>query len=1218
MAGKDGSLIFDTKLDSSGFEKGLNGIGSVAQKGLAVTGKVLETAAAGIAALGGAAVKVGSDFEAGMSQVQAIMGTVSDQDLPDIIKKADEMGLSFEKGASATETAMNILTAKAMEMGASTKFSATESAEALNYMAMAGWKAEDMIGGIEGIMNLAAASGEDLAATSDIVTDALTAFGMKADESGHFADVLAQASASANTNVGEMGEAFKYVAPVAGTLGYSIEDVSMAIGLMSNGSVHASQAGTALRGALTRLVKPTEDMQQTMIDLGLAVEQVEHVVDSSKVDKLQGKIADKTAAMQKAQINYNTAVSKYGADSAQAQKAAISLETAQRKLAEASGSLSAAQAGSNQVVGIQNTLLTDGSGKMKSFYDVMLQLRKSFRGMTEEQQAQAAATLFGQEAMSGMLNIINASDEDFEKLSGALSNCSGASKEMAEIMQDNLQGQLTGLQSKLETLGISLYQTMQDTAKDVVKEAQGMVVQLQDSFNEGGFDGLVGSIGNVLAQVVQRTAQAAPMVIDSAVRLVTSFCAGLKNAPGIGEAGAALITSIIVGLVSCTGELWSTAVFLFAEFLSGLAAQLPQILESGKEAVAQFGQALMDNAPSIFSSAGIIISTLFNGIMSALPQISSAGVDILNRLAEGIAVNLPALIPTAMQALVEFSGSLRQNVGLLVDAGLNLVMTLAQSLIDNLPVFIETIPAIVTNIAGIINDNAPKLLTTGIELLGKLAMGLIQSIPVLVANIPQIIEAIVAAFTAFNWLSLGKNIVDSIAKGIKSLAKSVPGALKNIGQTAVNWLRTINWHTLGADIIDLILIGINSLLTAVPNALKSIGLSAVEFFKGIDWLDLGINVVKGIAAGITGALDGLWSAVGGLCSGMLDGIKDFFGIHSPSTVMTEQGAFLVQGLINGIADMPAELAAYLDQTVRKVIAWGQQMFSSVQSIIQNVVNTAVNLIATLPGKVWTWLVNVVTKVVQWGQQMYTTATTAIQRMISSIISLLSELPGKVWTWLVNTVAKVTAWGQQMLSTARDAVRSMVSNVISILSELPGKVSGELAKVTSGMVSWGADIVGRLTHVGSNIVSGIWNGISSGWNWLKDKVAGLANSLLDAAKNELGINSPSTEFRDQFGRWLMPGAVEGVKRSMPGALREMKAQAGELLAAMQGTVDASINRVALNASAMAGARALTSAGTVIYNDNHQEQENNYHVPVVTPAETAKANREAFRRMAGGVK
>ena len=221
----DGSIIIDTKLDSTGFQKGIQKLQGAAKTGLAALGGV-------VSGFGAYAIKAGSDFEASMSKVGAISG--------------------------ATAEDMELLTAKAKEMGAATKFSASESAEALQYMAMAGWKTEDMLGGLEGIMNLAAASGEELALTSDIVTDALTAFGLKASDSGHFADVLAKASSNANTNVAMMGYTFKYAAPLAGALGYSIEDTALAIGLMANAGIKSETAGTALRTMFSELTGVVE------------------------------------------------------------------------------------------------------------------------------------------------------------------------------------------------------------------------------------------------------------------------------------------------------------------------------------------------------------------------------------------------------------------------------------------------------------------------------------------------------------------------------------------------------------------------------------------------------------------------------------------------------------------------------------------------------------------------------------------------------------------------------------------------------------------------------------------------------------------------------------------------------------------------------------------------------------------------------------------------
>ena len=190
-------------------------------------GEKLLPITAGVTALGTAAVKTASDFDSAMSKVAAVSGATGD----DLDKLRD----------------------KAREMGSKTKFSASEAAEAMNYMAMAGWKTNDMLSGIDGIMNLAAASGEDLATTSDIVTDALTAFGLTAQGSGHFADVLAAASSNANTNVSMLGESFKYCAPIAGALGFSCEDTAEALGLMANAGIKSTQSGTSMRSIMTAL-----------------------------------------------------------------------------------------------------------------------------------------------------------------------------------------------------------------------------------------------------------------------------------------------------------------------------------------------------------------------------------------------------------------------------------------------------------------------------------------------------------------------------------------------------------------------------------------------------------------------------------------------------------------------------------------------------------------------------------------------------------------------------------------------------------------------------------------------------------------------------------------------------------------------------------------------------------------------------------------------------
>lgn len=324
-------------------------------------------------------IDVGKSFEAGMSEVQAISGA---------------SGKDLER-----------LSNKAKEMGATTKFSATESATALKYMAMAGWKTDQMVSGLAGVMNLAAASGEDLGTVSDIVTDSMTAFGLKANQSGHFADVLAKASSSSNTNVAMMGETFKYVAPLAGSMKYSIEDTATAIGLMANAGIKGSQAGTSLRSIITRLVKPPKDAATALNALGIST--------------------------------------------------------------------------------------TKADGSMKPLRETMAELREKFSGLTESQKASYASSIAGQEAMSGLLAIVNASDSDFNKLQKAIDNSSGAAKKQADVMNNNLQGALYDLGSAAESVGIGIYEDIKTPLTKAVGVGTAQLRVLSNKLKKGGIKEIV-------------------------------------------------------------------------------------------------------------------------------------------------------------------------------------------------------------------------------------------------------------------------------------------------------------------------------------------------------------------------------------------------------------------------------------------------------------------------------------------------------------------------------------------------------------------------------------------------------------------------------------------------------------------------------------------------------------------------------------------------------
>lgn len=449
------------------------------------------------------------DFESMMSQVKAISG--------------------------ATGQAFDDLTAKAQEMGATTKFTATESAEAFNYMAMAGWKPQQMIDGISGIMSLAAASGEDLGTTSDIVTDALTAFGLQAGDAGHFADVLAQASANANTNVSMLGESFKYVAPVAGAMNYSVEDTSLALGLMANASIKGSMAGTALKTSLANMAAPTDSMAEAM--------------------------------------------DKYGIS------------------------------------------LTDSEGNMKSLRGVIDNLRGSLGGLSETEQTAAASTIFGKEAMAGMLAIINASEEDYNKLSTAIDNSKDAAEGMADTMLDNLKGSFTLMQSAIEGTENAFGKRLSPYLRDIAGGIADAMPGITDGIN-AVMDVVDDKIAGVKRKITDMTSSDEWKNADLFGKIDIAWDSIIAKPFGnwVSGDGAQLIST---GL----GTLFSSAsAILPGGEKAGLTSWLSAgILAKGAATVAQKGKSIVETLSPIGDAIGNITEAAGNAndVMDFVGNLSS-------------------------------------------------------------------------------------------------------------------------------------------------------------------------------------------------------------------------------------------------------------------------------------------------------------------------------------------------------------------------------------------------------------------------------------------------------------------------------------------------------------------------------------------------------------------------------------------------------------------
>lgn len=491
---------------------------SAATGNLAKGAAVVAAGAAPLAAMIGTA----ATFEQAMSKVKAITNS------------------SNEDMARLNETAQ--------QLGASTQFSATQAAEAMSYLGMAGWKTDQIIAGMPGMLDLAAASGSDLATVADIVSDDLTAFGMSADQAGHMADVMAAASTNANTNVEMMGMTFKYAGAVAGALGYSLEDVSIATGLMANAGIKADQAGTSLRAIMTRLIDPPKDAADALNALGISA------------------------------IN--------------------------------------------------------ADGSVKPFRQTIMELREKFQGLSQSEKAQMASSIAGTDAMSGFLAVVNASDSDFNTLANAIDNADGASKQMANTMNDNAKGGAIQLQSAIEGVSIAIGSIFLPTLARIA----GVMAQT------------VGSVANwakehqeLVGIIITTTAAIAGLIM--AVLAINVAAAGilyLKN--------SFLLYKMVVSDANILMRLWAGATKMAAAAQMALNAVMsanPIILiimailaavaafvyfyntnEKFRNMVISSWNAIKTTASSVWSTIVVAIGTAWEWIVSA----AQAGMAVLNAI----------------------------------------------------------------------------------------------------------------------------------------------------------------------------------------------------------------------------------------------------------------------------------------------------------------------------------------------------------------------------------------------------------------------------------------------------------------------------------------------------------------------------------------------------------------------------------------------------------
>lgn len=907
-----GYLDLDTSKFKAGFKSALNDLKvfqsetatskdklSAFSSAAASTGKSLTKGlTVPIASIGAAAVTVTAKFDAGMSKVQAISG--------------------------ATSKEMEQLREKAKEMGAQTKFSATESAEAFNYMAMAGWKTNDMLDGIEGIMNLAAASGEDLATTSDIVTDALTAFGLSAKDSTHFADVLAAASSNANTNVSMMGETFKYVAPVAGSLGFSVEDVSTAIGLMANSGIKGSQAGTALRNIFTRMVKPTGESAKAMEQLGVSV------TDSSgqmkDFDTIMGDLRKGFAGLSEAEKAQAASAlagqegmsgllaivnssdkdfnklkdSIYNADGASQQMAETMIDNLPGAITLAKSALEGLGIRIGEVITPAVTKVvrvftsfiswlsqaSDGTVRFAVGMGIILASIGPVLMITGTLTRQVLTLI---EAYN-MLSKVMAG----KTVAGFIKAAAAKAKDMAMTIADtvaNLRyqaslrsgtGVISGTISKVLALAAA-HKVAVGAALGVVGAVIGLIVYMKKTGTS--VDELKDKIINMFNNLVEQV----PEIMNT----VSQVAAGIVKQ----------IPTIISGALTSLGTIVSTGLAnlktALPEIAKWWANDMPQLITVGSEMIVNIINGFAKTLPELINTGSDMIVQMIDEFFAQVPKFIDAGMQIVLALVEGVVAAMPQLVSS-------MSTILTNNIGPILSQIVKVMTTIANSIVTNLPVILQSLVTIITALVKAIADNAPMIITAALKLMISLAAGILQALPQIVVAAAKIAAALIQAILSIigAMISAGVKILQALWRGIQSWAGALASKVKGVGKRVLKSIISGigNLISAGRNWIIGLWNGIKSWVGKVTSGVRSFAKRLPGVVKGAlgSLFSAGANFIQGLWNGIKSKVGGVISGLRSKLSEAAGLAKKIFKLGSPSRLMFQYGVWFMEGLENGI------------------------------------------------------------------------------------------------------------------------------------------------------------------------------------------------------------------------------------------------------------------------------------------------------------------------------
>ncbi len=1016
----DGSLLFNTKLDATGFQKGMGKLSGLAKTGLGGVGNLAKNVGTkltnmhkvggvALAALGGLAIKAGADFDAGMSEVQAISG--------------------------ATAEELEALRTKAKQMGATTKFSATESAEALKYMAMAGWDSQKMLDGLPGVMNLAAASGENLGLVSDIVTDSMTAFGIEASKAGEFADVLAMTSSKSNTNVALLGESFKYVAPLAGALGYSSEDTAVALGLMANAGIKGSQAGTTLKTSLANLAKPSKQMATYMDKLGISM--TDSAGEVKPLDQLlremRGSFADLSEAEQ-----------------AQAASAIFGKESMAGMLA------------------ILNTSEADFDSLTKSINNSTGAAEDMAKVMNDNLKGDI--TLF-KSALEGVgIALYEGVDNPARKVVQAFSGYMGQ-------LQSAIDGPNDKVNEFLERTGMTA-----DEAGTVIEDNRSMIERIGGAF------------GDILGDMAGKVAAAVPEMIKGAEALIGALFQGLsENTGAIAEAGTAIMSGLLEIFLEYGGQFLEFGINVVTEMAQGLSQKAPKLVQEALSALTRVTDALWENMPLLLEAGGQMLVSLAEGLVTAIPQIAvaildmvqfmlftlidiapdliKAGFDMIANLAQGIAEYIPELMVTITELIPTILTALIEGLPQLFEAGITILSSLVTGILEALPLLIEAIPQLITTIIDYISEALPMLLESGLGIMVALINGLVENLPLLVDATLQIIDAIVG-FITDNLPLLIESAIEILMTLANGIVEALPLLIESAGEILNSLITTITENL--PLLIEMALEMIISIVTGIIDNLDKIIEAAVALIDTIIMavldnlpaiINATIEIVLAVANAIIDNLDKLIPPMIELILTLTEAIIERLDLIIDAALQ------IIEAVVKGLLD---NLPKIIDATIRLIVAITTEIITRLPEIVAMGLRIVTELIGGIIGAI--------PDLIAAAFELILGFLGEITKNLPDILAAGAGLVGSLISGILGVIGDIVGAAGDIAGAAVGAVKEGFSGAMNIGKDL---VSG-LWNGINDKKDW---VVDKVKGIGGSIMSGLkgFFGIKSPSRLMRDEI-----------------------------------------------------------------------------------------------------------------------------------